>query len=101
MHHTLAALTKAETFDLSKLSDQVISAISSATDDVARWNPEVNTIRHTLRLSNALFRAGKDFELLPLPGLTHMVPDPVVTQRLHSRIARFFQMHLGKPKGRG
>jgi len=55
--------------------------------------------RHTLRLSNALFRAGKDFELLPLPGLTHMVPDPVVTQRLHSRIARFFQTHLGKPKG--
>ena len=29
--------------------------------------------RHTLKLANALFRAGKDFEALPLPGVTHMV----------------------------
>jgi dipeptidyl-peptidase-4 len=53
--------------------------------------------RHTLKLSDALFRAGKEFELLPLPGLTHMVPDPVVMQRLWSRIAGHFQQHLGKP----
>jgi dipeptidyl-peptidase-4 len=56
--------------------------------------------RHTLKLSDALFRAGKDFELLPLPGLTHMVPDPVVMQRLWSRIAMHFQQHLGKPSER-
>jgi dipeptidyl-peptidase-4 len=54
--------------------------------------------RHTLRLADALFRAGKDFELLPLPGLTHMVPDPVVNQRLYGRFARFFQKNLGKAK---
>jgi dipeptidyl-peptidase-4 len=54
--------------------------------------------RHSLRLAQALFRAGKDFEILPLPGLTHMVPDPVVMERLHSRIAEFFQRHLGRPK---
>ena len=54
--------------------------------------------RHTLRLADALFRAGKDFELLPLPGLTHMVPDPVVTQRLYGRFVHFFHKHLGKPK---
>ena len=54
--------------------------------------------RHTLRLADALFRAGKDFELLPLPGLTHMVPDPVVTQRLYARFVHFFHKHLGKPK---
>ncbi len=53
--------------------------------------------RHTLRLADALFRAGKDFELLPLSGLTHMVPDPVVTERLWSRIAAHFQKHLGRP----
>jgi dipeptidyl-peptidase-4 len=53
--------------------------------------------RHTLKLAEALFRAGKEFELLPLPGLTHMVPDPVVTQRLWSRIVRHFHEHLGKP----
>ena len=54
--------------------------------------------RHTLRLTDALFRAGKDFEVLPLPGLTHMVPDPVVTERLWTRVAGHFQKHLGKPR---
>lgn len=54
--------------------------------------------RHSLKLNNALFRAGKDFEMLPLSGLTHMVPDPVVMERLRSRMALFFQKHLGKPK---
>lgn len=53
--------------------------------------------RHTLKLADSLFRAGKDFDLLPLSGLTHMVPDPVVTERLWSKIARHFQKHLGKP----
>jgi len=53
--------------------------------------------RHTLKLADALFRAGKDFELLPLSSMTHMTPDPVVTERLYSRIAGFFQIHLGTP----
>lgn len=53
--------------------------------------------RHSLRLANALFRAGKDFEMLPLSGLTHMVPDPVVTERLWSRVVLHFRQHLGKP----
>jgi dipeptidyl-peptidase-4 len=55
--------------------------------------------RHTLKLSDALFKAGKDFEVLPLSGLTHMVPDPVVMERLWTRIAGHFQKHLGKPEG--
>jgi dipeptidyl-peptidase-4 len=41
---------------------------------------------HTLKLAEALFRAGKPFELLPLWGLTHMVPDPLVKERLYERI---------------
>jgi dipeptidyl-peptidase-4 len=53
--------------------------------------------RHTLKLADALFRAGKDFDLLPLSSMTHMTPDPVVTERLYSRIAGYFQTHLGKP----
>jgi dipeptidyl-peptidase-4 len=53
--------------------------------------------RHSLKLVDALFRAGKEFEILPLSGLTHMVPDPVVTQRLRTRIADFFHKYLGKP----
>jgi len=50
--------------------------------------------RHTLKLTNALFREGCDFELLPLPGLTHMVPDPVVMQRLYGKFAVYFKKHL-------
>jgi dipeptidyl-peptidase-4 len=57
--------------------------------------------RHSLRLANALFREGKDFEMLPLSGLTHMVPDPVVMQRMYGRFARYFQKHLGKPVDAG
>jgi dipeptidyl-peptidase 4 len=56
--------------------------------------------RHTLRLTDALFRAGKEFEVLPLPSLTHMVPDPVVTERLWTRIAGHFKKHLGEVKER-
>lgn len=54
--------------------------------------------RHTLRLSDALFRAGKDFDLLPLAGLTHMVPDPEVNQRLYGKFATYFRQHLGGPR---
>lgn len=54
--------------------------------------------RHSLKLVDALFRHGKDFEMVPLSGLTHMVPDPLVMERLHGRIALFFQRHLGRPE---
>ncbi len=57
-----------------------------------RWS-----FRHSLELAGALFRAGRDFDLLPLSSMTHMTLDPVVTERLYSRIADFFQAHLGKP----
>jgi dipeptidyl-peptidase-4 len=53
--------------------------------------------RHTLKLCDALFRAGKEFDVLPLSGFTHMVPDPVVTERLYGRFAAFFHQHLGCP----
>jgi dipeptidyl-peptidase-4 len=51
---------------------------------------------HSIRLSDALFRARRDFEFLPLSGLTHMVPDPVVTRSLYTRIAEQFLTHLGR-----
>ncbi|AWM42042.1 Prolyl tripeptidyl peptidase precursor [Gemmata obscuriglobus] len=55
--------------------------------------------RHSLKLSDALFRAGKNFDSLPLPGVTHMyTSDPVVTERLWGRAAVFFATHLGAPK---
>jgi dipeptidyl-peptidase-4 len=55
---------------------------------------------HSLKLAEALFRAGRDFQLVPLSGLTHMVPDPVVTERLWTRILGHFQTHLGRPRRR-
>jgi dipeptidyl-peptidase 4 len=49
---------------------------------------------HTIKLSDALFRAGREVELLPLSGFTHMVPDPAVRERLEEKIVRFFQKNL-------
>ncbi|KAI0543670.1 hypothetical protein F4679DRAFT_567890 [Xylaria curta] len=46
----LAALTGTEIFDLDKLSDRDIWAVSSATDEMASRVREVNLIRNTLRL---------------------------------------------------
>ncbi len=49
---------------------------------------------HSLKMTEALFREGKRFEFLPLAGFTHMVPDPVVTIRLQSRMMEFFAREL-------
>lgn len=54
--------------------------------------------RHTLKLADALFRAGRDFDLLPLSGLTHMVPEPIVAERLWGRVVEHFKKHLGAPR---
>jgi dipeptidyl-peptidase-4 len=51
--------------------------------------------RHTLRLSDALLRADRAFEVMPLPGVTHMVSaDPTVYERYMTRSAAFFKKHL-------
>lgn len=52
------------------------------------------TFSHSIKLSNELFRAGKHHDFLPLAGLSHMVPDPVVTVCLQERILAFFLAHL-------
>jgi dipeptidyl-peptidase-4 len=49
---------------------------------------------HSLKLADALFRAGKPFEFLPLAGFTHMVPDPLITRRLYSRIIDFLDRNV-------
>jgi dipeptidyl-peptidase 4 len=49
--------------------------------------------QHTLQLADALFMAGKSYELLPMLG-THMVSDPVVRLRQQQRIMEFFQLNL-------
>ena len=49
---------------------------------------------HSLKLSDALFRAGKRHELLPLSGLTHLVPEPLVVEREWERVMQHFREHL-------
>ena len=49
---------------------------------------------HSLKMADAMFRGGREFEFVPLPGFTHMVPDPLVTNRLYTRIINFFIEHL-------
>jgi dipeptidyl-peptidase-4 len=50
---------------------------------------------HALKLSDALFRAGRDHAFQPLVGFTHMVPDPAVSARLQTRVLRFLLDALG------
>jgi len=49
---------------------------------------------HTLKLSNALFRAGKPHAVLPLANFTHLVPEPLVTERLDEKIVTWFKENL-------
>lgn len=49
---------------------------------------------HSLKLSDALFRVGKPHQVLPLSNFTHMVPEPIVLERLWETIARFFKENL-------
>lgn len=62
----------------------------TADDNVYMFN--------SLRMTDALFRAGKKFEFVPLSGFTHSVPEPAATAALWSRIAGFFTEHLGGPR---
>lgn len=49
--------------------------------------------QHTLQLADALFMAGKHYELLPMLG-THMIADPKVRLRQQQRIMDFLAQHL-------
>jgi len=49
--------------------------------------------QHTLQLADALFMAGKSYELLPMLG-THMVSDPLVKLRQQQRVMEFFNLNL-------
>lgn len=49
--------------------------------------------QHTLQLADALYMAGKTYELMPMLG-THMVNDPLVRLRQQTRIMEFFHREL-------
>jgi dipeptidyl-peptidase-4 len=49
---------------------------------------------NTFKLTQALIKAGKPYNLLLLPG-THQLPDPVLRARVDERRAAFFKQELG------
>ena len=49
---------------------------------------------HSLKLSDALFRAGRPYEFLPLVGMTHMVTEPTANEMLYGRIMGQFDRVL-------
>jgi len=53
---------------------------------------------HSLKLCDALFRAGRSFEFVPLGGYTHMVADSLGVTQVNQRIVRHFRRHLGAPR---
>src|SRR5262249_10322364 len=71
----------------AKQLDRPLLIVHGTTDDNVHF---VNS----LKLTDALFKAGRPFEFLPLAGFTHMVADPVVTRQLYTRIAEFFEKNL-------
>ena len=50
---------------------------------------------HTLRLSSALLAAGRPHEVLPLVGVTHMIPQEVVAENLLLHQLDFLRRSLG------
>ncbi|MFU8839185.1 MAG: prolyl oligopeptidase family serine peptidase [Nitriliruptoraceae bacterium] len=48
-------------------------------------------VAHTLRLSAALLADGRDHQVLPLSGVTHMTPQEVVAERLLTAQVRFLR----------
>jgi dipeptidyl-peptidase-4 len=49
---------------------------------------------HSLKISDALFRAGIEHDFLPLSGHTHMVADPAITRLVNTRIVDYLVEHL-------
>jgi dipeptidyl-peptidase-4 len=87
--------TAAEAYRVSNVTTYAAQAsrplllIHGLTDDNVYF-------QHTLQLADALYLAGKHFELLPMLG-THMVNDPAIRLRQQARIMDFFGRHLGAP----
>jgi dipeptidyl-peptidase-4 len=56
------------------------------------------TFASSLKLADALFKAGRAFDFLPLVGQTHLPATPELNARLHARVAAFLRAHLGAPR---
>jgi dipeptidyl-peptidase-4 len=49
---------------------------------------------NSLKLAEALARAGRPYELLPALGMTHMIADPTASELVWRRTAEFLRSHL-------
>ncbi len=56
---------------------------------------------HSFKLVDALFRAGRPFDFLPLAGVTHQTPDPQVRASLWLTISGFLLSQLGDVRSPG
>jgi dipeptidyl-peptidase-4 len=87
-----AAYDEASLIPLAKDLKRPLLLVHGTADDNVYY-------RHSLKLADALFRAGREFEQLALPGITHMYSaDPVIMERLWSKTATYFKKHLGDAK---
>ena len=69
-----------------KLSRPLLIVHGTADDNVY--------FTHAIKMSDALFRAGRSHAFLPLTGFTHMVADPKVMASLYGRILGHFEACL-------
>ncbi len=67
--------------------DRPLLIVHGVTDDNVYF-------QHSMKLADALLKAGKPYELLLLPG-THMLADPVIRRNESERVMAFFERHLG------
>ena len=74
--------------DASKLTRPLLLIHGLADDNVVA--------AHTLQLSSALLAAGRDHEVLPLSGVTHMTPQEVVAENLLLHQLAFIRRSLPK-----
>jgi len=50
---------------------------------------------HSLELADALNRANRPWEFLPLPGQTHIVSAPEQVRQVYARMLGFFEREMG------
>jgi dipeptidyl-peptidase 4 len=72
--------------DAPKLNRPLLIIHGTADDNVY--------FRHSLKLIDALERAGRSFQFLPMAGSTHMVLDPALRVQVEKRTVEFFKASL-------